>query len=167
MKILTSLFEYIMDKPILAIPLIALILYWLFSSDETDKNIADLPLQPEHFGRYVLDWCQSNIFINEPIQTKLQIIKGRNPKDNRIGEYDPNTDKIRVFLGRIKSIKDFTNTVIHEYAHAVQFSKDQLTYYEHYEKEYGYSKNPYEKEACAVASKYTEQCLKDLAYLYS
>ncbi len=167
MQAISELISYVMQKPLLAIGLIAILLFWLLEEDASALTFSQVTVRAEDYAQSVLLWCA--LTFKEEYNNKPSIVfyKNRKTKDNRYGEYHGSTNEIRIFLNKNTTIQDITDTIIHEFAHAIQHAKDGLKNYDRYTRQYGYQKNPYEKEARALAEKYAPKCLKDLNYLYA
>jgi hypothetical protein len=152
----------IINSPICAIIGIACMLYFVFGSDDKRRTFNELKVCPKKYAALMLDWCQTNMIGSVTSKVTVLIDYESQPKDGRYGEFDPNTNQIRIFMKKHFSIFLFTEIFIHEYTHAQQFFRDGLAKYDSFTQRYGTYDNPYEKEARAMELIYAANCYNEL-----
>lgn len=90
-------------------------------------------------------YCINHIGVNYKITKPITIQLKNNPyQDCRLGEYDPQTNTITIFINELRTVGELTSTLIHEYTHYLQPITEK--YYKLYQL-YGYSNHPHEVEA--------------------
>lgn len=72
------------------------------------------------------------------------------------GEYCPETNQIRIFIDKIKTVGMFTSTFLHEYKHSQQ---KKIHTYDKLEKQFGYKKHPLEIDARMTEKYYNQKLL--------
>ena len=98
-----------------------------------------------HLSKFVFDYCVQHLGVNNRKRKSLDFILdiNKHPEDY-YGWYDTIEHTIYIKLINIKTVKDLTSTIIHEYTHSLQPCR---THYFRLLKEHGYKKHPYEIEA--------------------
>lgn len=115
-------------------------------------------LTRKHYN-FILNWCVETFGISQFNKNipKLTITK---KKSEWCGEYDPDKNKITIWVINHSYIINVIDTVIHEYIHYKQNNKMYDVYFDTYNKQY--HNHPYEISAINKASKYSKKCKKDL-----
>lgn len=103
----------------------------------------------------VLVWCQKNMGINRRHKIWHSALITEEESD-LMGLYEPYENKITVFTKNNKYLRDFVQTIIHEYTHVLQPIKTK------YNKSLPASENPYEIEAYENELKYYRSCWKEV-----
>ena len=103
-----------------------------------------------------LKWCSQELggYIPTVKFSKAQKPKGKD-SDYPIGLYDFDDEIITLFINRHDSIRQFTNTIIHEYQHHIQKINGVTS--KKYSK-FEYQSNPYEFECHKVADEHEFNC---------
>jgi len=84
-------------------------------------------------------------------------------RDKRImGVYRPSKNQMVIYVHKHETIREFTNTIIHEFVHATQKNRSFNTSYIEFNKAVGYWNNPYEIESRAIAKDKEEECILEL-----
>lgn len=110
-------------------------------------------------GYGVLVWCKENMGVNRRHKKNLKILLTNN-ESNVMGLYFPYENQIDIYLGNNKYIRDFVQTIIHEYTHVLQPIKTK------YNKSIPRDENPYEIEADENELKYYHACWKEVKKKY-
>jgi hypothetical protein len=126
------------------------------------RKIAKLPLEAfpikkTTFCQLVVDWCHENIAHSNTRKPNVKINYYQHQKIS--GLYTPGYHECIIYVNSHITIREVTNTVIHEYVHARQCDINFIKKYEEYQRKIGYERNPYEVEARRVARKYEKECL--------
>jgi hypothetical protein len=99
-----------------------------------------------------IDWCVKNMGVNKRRKEKINYLvysQDMSADGSRnLGCYDPDFNTIGVTYNLCKNVRELIETVIHEYQHSLQ----PLSYYQKYDRQYGYKNNPLEVEARMVAT---------------
>ncbi len=111
------------------------------------------------YATQTLKWCRDYFGVNERKRTKLVFEFSERPRTIKkaivFGNYCFWRNKITLYLPHCNTVDEIISTIIHEYTHYLQ-SRPK---YQHYQKHYYYSTNPYEREAKRNEEKYTKMCL--------
>ena len=112
----------------------------------------------EKIGKLTLEWCIENL--GNPLKTIVPtlIISHDKRVKRTYGNYGSQT--ITVYSHVCLNDSRFVSTIIHEYAHYLQFPK--MSYMKQYHKQtdkHGYDDNPYEVEARQFEEKYLNSCI--------
>lgn len=122
-----------------------------------DKPVDAIHMKKSKVCQLVLDWCHDNIRYDKTQKPQLEVVYYLNQKVS--GVYYSSGHLCKIYVNNHRTLRELTNTVIHEYVHARQRDKDFDKLYSKYLQEVGYYKNPYEKEARKVASRHENECL--------
>lgn len=103
-----------------------------------------------------LKWCSHELggYIPTVKFSRAKKPTGKDP-EYPVGLYDFDNEIITLFINRHDSIRQFTNTIIHEYQHHIQ--KMNGVTFKKYSK-YDYASNPYEYECLNVAAEHEFIC---------
>lgn len=102
-------------------------------------------------GRQAERWCKENMGVNkrkkyEPTITYYKSL----PTDSCMGEYRHWDNEVIVYYNNTPTIKDFIQTIVHEWQHQLQ----PMSKYEAMLDEHGYEEHPLEIEAEAAELRY-------------
>ena len=115
--------------------------------------------------KLTIKWCRDFFGVNERKRTKLKLKFSDRPRTIKkcivFGNYCFWRNTITIYLPHCNTIEEVISTTIHEYTHYLQ----SRLLYQHYQKDYYYSTNPYEREAKRNEDKYTELCIKEIKSL--
>ena len=78
------------------------------------------------------------------------------------GVFRASKNEVVVYIHKHKTVRELTNTIIHEFVHATQKKKAFNMSYEDYNNSVGYWNNPYEIEARNIAKEKEEECILEL-----
>jgi hypothetical protein len=126
------------------------------------RKIAELPIEAfpirkTNFCQLVVDWCHENI--SHKNTQKPNVTLSYYPHKKWGGTYSTRSHECIIYVNNHHNVLTVTNTVIHEYVHARQKTKNFDVLYEQYQREVGYENNPFEVEARKVAKKHEKECL--------
>ena len=125
------------------------------------KNQQNIDLK-KLYANEAIKWCRKNLGINERKRKKLDfVVMDKSRKKGRfnfLGNYCFYRNRMVIYAPNCENIYEIVSTVIHEYTHYLQSGP----LYRKYEKEYYYSKNPYEREAKRNEAKYAKTCLGEI-----
>ena len=125
-----------------------------------DSSLNKLGIPKSQYADLVLKWCIRRI--NHAQIKKPQLIVSYE-KDKRIwGVYRPSKNQMVIYLHKHETIRELTNTIIHEFVHATQNKRSFNTSYNEFNKSVGYWNNPYEIESRAIAKDKEEECILEL-----
>ena len=114
------------------------------------------------YATLAIRWCESYFGLCDRKKRRLifRFSERKRKMDNWdvFGNYCFYRNEIIIYLPNNNTIYDIVATVIHEYTHYLQSGP----LYRKYEKEYYYSKNPYEREAKRNEAKYAKTCLGEI-----
>jgi hypothetical protein len=142
------------------ITLIALIMVIredLLSRKLSNLTFSDLPVKRTTYCHLVLDWCHDNLSSSKTPKPNLRV--RYYPHKKIAGLYISGSNECLIYINNHLTLREITNTVIHEYVHSRQRSKTFEKMYEKHQREIGYEKNPFEVEARDIAKKYEKECL--------
>ncbi len=116
----------------------------------------------KYYAIQTLKWCREYFGENDRKRTKLIFEFSERPRTMKkcivYGNYCFWRNKMTLYLPHCNTIHDIISTIIHEYTHYLQ-SRPK---YQHYQRHYFYSTNPYEREAKRNEDRYTKMCLKHI-----
>jgi hypothetical protein len=125
------------------------------------KRFDDIELK-KVYANHAYKWCRKYFGLSETKRRKLEFVVSdkdrKKGKFNFLGNYCFYRNKIVIYAPNCETLHDIVSTVIHEYTHYLQSGPQ----YRRYEKEYYYSKNPFEREAKRNEEKYAKICLKEI-----
>ena len=144
-----TLQRFAMSPPVKEPPVEAMYLSKKNVSDDTISAIID----------NTIDWCIDTFGMNESrehpyISWEWNTIDYDKHDKQSIGRYDPETNTISLKVRGHRTVKLFIKTIIHEYIHYLQPRKGG--WYERWNNQYGYYKNPYEIEAYYLSEMYAQ-----------
>ena len=125
-----------------------------------DSSIKKLGIPKSQFANLVLKWCYNRI---NHAQIKMPQLIVSYEKDTRIwGVYRPSKNQMVIYVHKHETIRELTNTIIHEFVHATQKNGSFNASYDEFNKSLGYWNNPYEIESRAIAKDNEEECILEL-----
>jgi hypothetical protein len=125
-----------------------------------DSSIKKLGIPKSQFANLVLKWCYNRI---NHAQIKMPQLIVSYEKDTRIwGVYRPSKNQMVIYVHKHETIRELTNTIIHEFVHATQKNRSFNASYDEFNKSLGYWNNPYEIESRAIAKDNEEECILEL-----
>ena len=125
-----------------------------------DSSINKLGIPKSRFANLVLNWCYNRINF---AQIKMPQLIVSYERDKRImGVYHPTKNQMVIYVHKHETIREFTNTIIHEFVHATQKNRSFNASYYEFNKSVGYWNNPYEIESRAIAKDKEEECILEL-----
>lgn len=142
------------------ITLVALIMVvreGLLISELSKLSFSDLPVKKTTYCQMVLDWCHENL--GNSIKSKPNLTLKYYPHKKLAGVFISSSNECQIYIHNHQTLREITNTVIHEYVHSLQKSKTFDKMYQKHQREIGYEMNPFEVEAREVAKKYEKECL--------
>lgn len=143
-----SLQRFAMSPPVKPIPADTMFLSKNNVDDETVDTIID----------YTMDWCVDKFGINEQrghpyVCWEWNTLDGERNKDY-LAYFEDDSNTIIIRARGHRTVKNFIGTLIHEYIHYLQPTKGG--WYERWNEQYGYEKNPYEIEAYYLSDMYVQ-----------
>ena len=139
------------------VALIMVIREGLLISKLSNLTFSDLPVKKTTYCQMVLDWCHGNL--GNSNKSKPNLTLKYYPHKKLAGVFISSSNECQIYIHNHQTLREITNTVIHEYVHSLQRSKTFDKLYEKHQREIGYEKNPFEVEAREVAKKYERECL--------
>jgi hypothetical protein len=130
---------------------------WFQHQSISTLTLSQLPVSKKHFCELVMEWCEINL--QQPKSTKPSLTINYYSNKSRSGVYYSSTHDCVIYVNSHHNIQQVVNTVIHEYVHALQRSKNFDKLYNKYQKEVGYDQNPFEIEAREISKKCEKDCL--------
>ena len=121
-----------------------------------DKNLCH-----EDIGGAVLNWCWDNLGSSKFQSYKKPDIIYDWVTSDLLGEWVSSDNEITIYVNEIDSLKEFIQTIIHEYVHYLQ---SPIWYSRHWNRKPNqkYFDHPYEAEAEEVAVTYWKVCKKEI-----
>ena len=115
----------------------------------------------EDIGGAVLNWCWDNLGSSKFQSYKKPDIIYDWVASDLVGEWVTNDNEIIVYVNEIDNLKEFIQTIIHEYVHYLQ---SPIWYSRHWNRKPNqkYFDHPYEAEAEEVAVTYWKVCKKEI-----
>jgi len=116
-----------------------------------------------HFSKYRLTKLAS--FVSEFCKVNLGYKKSKGIPKIKLsyrkgmqcyGEYNPYSNTILIYVSELRTLGDFTSTIIHEWTHSNQ---NVLCSYGKLYKKFGYDNHPMEIQAVANEKKWNRKCL--------
>jgi hypothetical protein len=139
------------------VALIMVIREGLLISKLSNLTFSDLPVKRTTYCQLVLDWCHDNLSSSKTPKPNLRV---RYYSHKKIaGLYISGSNECQIYINNHLTLREITNTVIHEYVHSLQKSKTFDKMYEKHQREIGYEMNPFEIEARHIAKKHERECL--------
>lgn len=139
------------------VALIMVIREGLLISKLSNVTFSDLQVKKTTYCQMVLDWCHGNL--GNSNKSKPNLTLKYYPHKKLAGVFISSSNECQIYIHNHQTLREITNTVIHEYVHSLQRSKTFDKLYEKHQKEIGYEKNPFEVEARDIAKKYEKECL--------
>jgi hypothetical protein len=124
----------------------------IYLLDNTSIDTVDV----KSYTQSCIEWCSENLGGHPPI-LKYSRAKPTNTEQKKIllGTYDFNSEVVTMYTLRHENLREYTNTVIHEYQHHIQkLNGVTQNKYSRYE----YETNPFEFECNRVADAHTLNC---------
>jgi len=111
-------------------------------------------------------WCQENLGQSLDHKTNkksksgpiIHLYKADNNNKKCFGLYEPEYNRIYLFMKPCKTVSLLIRTIIHEHTH----TRQNLKYYEMYDVMFGYHHNPLEVEARRISRDYYRAVFKDI-----
>jgi hypothetical protein len=125
-------------------------------------TLSDLPVKKTTLCQLIIEWCHENLA--NPNTLKPNLILKYNHHKNLAGVYFSSSHECHIYIQNHQTLREITNTVIHEYVHSRQKTKDFDKMYDRYQKQLGYEQNPFEAEAISVAKNYERECMIWVCY---
>ena len=115
----------------------------------------------EDIGGAVLNWCWDNLGSSKFQSYKKPDIIYDWVASDLVGEWISTNNEIIVYVNEIDNLKEFIQTIIHEYVHYLQ---SPIWYSRHWNRKPNqkYFDHPYEAEAEEVAVTYWKVCKKEI-----
>ena len=115
----------------------------------------------EDIGGAVLNWCWDNLGSSKFQSYKKPDIIYDWVASDLLGEWISIDNEIIVYIDEIEDLKEFIQTIIHEYVHYLQ---SPIWYSRHWNRKPNqkYFDHPYEAEAEEEAVTYWKVCKKDI-----
>ena len=115
----------------------------------------------EDIGGEVLNWCWGNLGSSKFQSYKKPDIIYDWVASDLLGEWISIDNEIIVYIDEIEDLKEFIQTIIHEYVHYLQ---SPICYSRHWNRKPNqkYFDHPYEAEAEEVAVTYWKVCKKEI-----
>jgi hypothetical protein len=123
-----------------------------------NTSIKNLVIPKNQYVELVIEWCHNNLKNHNNKKPTVTVKYHQNKKVH--GIYNPSTHEIIVYVNNHPTIRELTNTVIHEYIHARQKNRSFNRLYNEQTNTVGYWNNPYEIESRTISKKKEEQCIK-------
>ena len=120
-------------------------------------TLSDLSVKKITYCQLVLDWCHENL--GNSIKSKPSLTLKYYPHKKLAGVFISSSNECQIYIHNHQTLREITNTVIHEYVHSLQRSKTFDKMYEKHQREIGYEMNPFEVEARDIAKQYEKECL--------
>lgn len=139
------------------VALIMVIREGLLISKLSNLTFSDLPVKKTTYCQMVLDWCHENLSSSNIPKPNIRV--KYYPHKKIAGLYISGSNECQIYIYNHVTLREITNTVIHEYVHSRQRSRTFDKMYEKHQREIGYEKNPFEVEARDIANKYEKECL--------
>jgi hypothetical protein len=119
--------------------------------------LSELPVKKTTYCKMVLDWCHENL--GNSNKSKPTLTLKYYPHQKLAGVFMISSNECQIYIQNHQTLRQITNTVIHEYVHSLQKSKTFDKMYEKHQREIGYEMNPFEIEARHIAKKHERECL--------
>lgn len=108
-------------------------------------------------ARYALAWVERNMGINKRHKIRHSLVIS-DENVGIMGLYDPYPNKMTVYVKNNEYIRDFIQTIIHEYTHTLQPIKTKYNKY----RNLPVDENPYEVEAMNNELRLYRACWKEV-----
>ena len=121
-----------------------------------DKNLNHVEI-----GDSVINWCWDNLGSSKFQSYKKPDIIYDWVASDLVGEWVSSENEITIYVNEIDSLKEFIQTIIHEYVHYLQ---SPIWYTRHWNRKPNqkYFEHPYEAEAELVAVMYWKVCKRKI-----
>jgi hypothetical protein len=139
-------------------------LYMIYREGKVlNTPINNLIIPKNQYVKMVVEWCHNNL--KNP-NTKKPTVSVKYHQNKKVhGVYDPSTHGILIYINTHSTIRELTNTTIHEYVHARQKNRSFNKLYDLYNQSVGYQKNPFEVESRMISKKKERECVMELVRL--
>ena len=139
-------------------------LYMIYREGKVlNTPINQLSIPKSQYVQLVIEWCHKNL--KNPNTKKPTVSVKYNQNKKVHGVYDPSTHGILIYINTHSTIRELTNTTIHEYVHARQKNRSFNKLYDLYNQSVGYQKNPFEVESRMISKKKERECVMELVRL--
>lgn len=125
-----------------------------------NTSINNLVVPKNQYVEMVVEWCHQNLRYQKTKKPGVTIKYHKNKKVH--GIYDSSTHGILIYINTHTTIRELTNTVIHEYIHSRQKNRSFNKMYDLYNQFVGYQNNPYEVESRMVSKTKERECVMEL-----
>lgn len=125
-----------------------------------DASINKLGVPITKFANLVLIWCSHRL--NQAQITIPQLIISYERGKRVMGIYRPKKNQMVIYVHKHETLRELTNTIIHEFVHATQKNRSLKLSYEEYNQSVGYWNNPYEIESRTIAKNKEEECILEI-----
>ena len=121
-----------------------------------DKNLNHVEI-----GDSVINWCWDNLGSSKFQSHEAPDVYYDWAASDLLGEWVSSENEITIYVNEIDSLKEFIQTIIHEYVHYLQ---SPIWYSRHWNRKPNqkYFEHPYEAEAELVAVMYWEVCKRKI-----
>lgn len=113
-----------------------------------------------NIARLVLIWCEKTMGINRRHKIRHSMLL-TTCESHAMGLYNPYENKMTIYINNNPYIRDFIQTIIHEYTHVLQPIKTR------YNKSIPREENPFEIEAEENELKYYRSCWKEVRKIFA
>lgn len=139
------------------VSLIMVIREGLLTTKLSHLTFSDLPVKKTTFCQLVLTWCHENL--GNPNKSKPTLTLKYYPHQKLSGVFIISRNECQIYIQNHQTLREITNTIIHEYVHSLQKNKTFVKMYEKQQREMGYDKNFFEVEARKISAKYERESL--------
>jgi|TARA_R100000750_G_scaffold22543_1_gene14806 hypothetical protein len=126
-----------------------------------DKNLNHVEI-----GDSVINWCWDNLGSSKFQSHEAPDVYYDWVASDLLGEWVSSENEITIYVNEIDSLKEFIQTIIHEYVHYLQSPVWYSRYWNRMRKDFkageNYYGHPYEAEAEETAVEYWKVCKKDM-----
>lgn len=122
--------------------------------------IKNLIIPKTKYVYMVIEWCHQNLRHKQTKKPKVKVKYHQNKTVN--GTYNPKTHEVVILINTHTTLRELTNTIIHEYIHSRQKNRSFYKMYETYNQTVGYHDNPYEIESRMISKKKERECVMEL-----
>lgn len=139
------------------VSLIMVIREGLLTTKLSHLTFSDLPVKKTTYCQLVLTWCHQNL--GNPNKSKPTLILKYYPHKKLAGVFIISSNECHIYIQNHQTLREITNTIIHEYVHYLQKSKTFVKMYEKHQREVGYELNPLEVAARKISAKWERESL--------
>lgn len=125
-----------------------------------NTSINNLIIPKNQYVVLVIEWCHNNLKNHNTKKPTVTVKYHQNKKVH--GIYDSSTHGILIYINTHTTIRELTNTTIHEYVHSRQKNRSFSRMYDLYNQSVGYQNNPFEVESRMVSKTKERECVMEL-----